>query len=73
MDTEDWKLLGIGAVFFAVLIAGLVSFCMLAAQAGCSAQATQMNVPHTWGVWSDCMVQIDGKWVPLSNYRQVGR
>lgn len=33
--------------------------------------ATWSDFPHRWGIWTDCMVQVDGKWYPADAVKAV--
>ena len=38
----------------------------------CDEQTKYIELPHTWSAWTSCMVEQDGKWIPLENWRYVG-
>jgi hypothetical protein len=38
----------------------------------CDEQTKYIELPHTWSIWTSCMVSQDGKWMPLSSWRYVG-
>jgi hypothetical protein len=41
---------------------------------GCSAKAGGLGIPQRYDVFGGCMVQpADNQWVPLENYRYVGK
>lgn len=39
------------------------------AEYGCYAKSKAMRLPGDYGPMQGCMVQADGKWVPLESYR----
>lgn len=41
----------------------------LLAYASCASHAKKMGLDYSWGPLQDCMVLIDGQWVPLESYK----
>lgn len=39
--------------------------------ATCSAQATKMGFESSWGPLQDCMIKVNGRFVPLSAYKVI--
>lgn len=37
----------------------------------CEAQAQEMGVAYKWGYWTGCMVEVNGRFIPLKNYRML--
>lgn len=37
--------------------------------ASCHATADQMQLPSQFSIWTDCMVSVDGRWMPISSYK----
>jgi hypothetical protein len=36
----------------------------------CDASTAGIGFPHTWSVWSSCMIEpTPGQWIPLKNWR----
>ena len=35
----------------------------------CSDKTKGMGFPHKWGWFSGCMIDVNGSWMPLDNYR----
>lgn len=59
-------------VFVIALFAGVGALALWMDAQSCEAKATAMQRPHTWGVWTGCMIQAkDGQWVPIDNYRVI--
>lgn len=54
-----------------VLFAPIIGLGVWATSTSCRQQADVMGVEHQWGFFTDCMVKIDGKWIPLSSYVSV--
>ncbi len=38
-------------------------------QYSCSQKAEQMHLPSQYGLWTDCMIQYKGQWVPFKSFR----
>lgn len=38
----------------------------------CTEQTKEIGFPHRWGVFSGCMIEVNGSWIPLENYRFLG-
>jgi hypothetical protein len=70
-----WEDFGIPAlVVFAVIlgIGAIISApALMLAYAACASQASKMELDHSWGPLQDCMVKVDGKWMPLDSYKVV--
>lgn len=37
----------------------------------CNSQASKMELEHSFGPLQDCMVKVDGKWMPLASYKVI--
>ena len=63
----------LGVVFLVMIGFVCVIFVPIgwAGYAQCASQASKMDVPYSWGILQDCMVQLDGKWIPLDSYKVV--
>lgn len=35
----------------------------------CRSMASAMEFDYSWGPLQGCMIEVDGRWVPLQNYR----
>jgi len=35
----------------------------------CNQQTKDIGFSHKWGIWSGCMIEVNGSWMPLDNYR----
>ncbi len=48
-------------------------FCLIAGlnYAQCSSQASKMELEYSWGPLQDCMVRVDGKFMPIESYKVV--
>jgi hypothetical protein len=38
----------------------------------CNTETKYIGIPHKWGLWSGCLVQENGNWIPLDNWRYFG-
>lgn len=64
-------------LLFAAIILGLilgVVALMLAivvplASVSCHATANQMGLQGQYSFWTDCMINVDGRWTPLESYK----
>jgi len=56
------------AVVSMLVVFGGIGVLVLASYTYCSNVAEAMEVPHKWGLLSDCLVQINGNWIPLDQY-----
>lgn len=57
---------------FAVIAGSVVAIQYPLSRASCSAKAEQMNMPHQYGLWTDCMVQDKhGRWWPIERYSHI--
>ena len=66
---EDLKIIGIGAGIF-LTAAFLIGLGVIATKTQeCTAIGNFMSVEYQYSVWTDCMIKVDEKWVPLRNYR----
>lgn len=69
---EEWwgvfVVLGL-ALIAAVLV--LVSLAIFFDRPSCEATARAMEVPHQWEFWTGCMIQVDGRLIPLDAYKVV--
>lgn len=75
MDWDDVKAIGflMGAVFLLVGLIGtlIIGVAVVMERKTCLATGSAMGGPHRWGFWTDCMIEVDGRWVPLSAYKVV--
>ncbi len=70
MMKEDWKIIGGGLVIF-VVVMFLVGLGIVATKVQeCKAIGNFMGVEYHHSVWTDCMIKVDGDWIPLKNYRR---
>ena len=60
-------------IFAFVVVLGLLSastaFTYTIESMQCSAVATEMGVPYKYGLFTGCLVKVEGKYIPLTNYR----
>jgi len=69
MDDFPWA----GVIAFVIVLALLCGIGAVIDDAACSAKTADIGMPHRWGIFSGCMVQIpDGNWLPLETYRYFG-
>jgi hypothetical protein len=57
----------LGSIFG--VLAVVIAIAMHFAAIGCEVRGNAMGLPSQWGFYTDCMVQVDGKWIPLDKYR----
>jgi hypothetical protein len=55
----------------ALLTVGMTGVASYFSGRSCEATATAMGVPHRWSMFSECVVQVNGKWRPLNQRHQV--
>ena len=59
-------------IIVTVLTIGLLLIFLFAmSAASCSAIAHEAKLKHTWSVMTGCMVEVNGKMVPLDNWREI--
>lgn len=63
--------LGLFALFIGALLTGIIVLVYWGYSTSCYQIAEQMHVRHQFGFFTDCMIEIDGQWVPLSKYRKL--
>ena len=40
----------------------------------CTAQTIDIGLPARWSLWGGCQIQVqDGQWIPLNNWRYLGK
>lgn len=57
----------LGSIFGVLAI--IIAIAMHFAAIRCEVMGNAMGLPSQWGFYTDCMVQVDGKWIPLDKYR----
>ena len=59
------------AVTIVAIVAFAFWFTLWMTSIECSARAQQMQVNHTFSIWTGCMIRTpkEGKWVPIGAYR----
>ena len=69
MNAEDLS-------FLAFMIGGLLALVVIAVGityvvngASCRATAEVMRVPARFSLLTDCMIEFEGRWIPLDSYR----
>lgn len=64
-----------GSILFSFIVIGFSLFIYLVAylpsQYVCYRQATQMQMQHDFGFFTGCMIKVNGKYVPIENYRVI--
>ena len=60
--------LGVAAVV--AFTVGLVLLAMAASRTECEHTTAAMQLDSRWGVWTGCLVEVDGEWLPLDLYRE---
>jgi len=71
MDIRDFGFIGAALLGALLFVAGLFAVANLMSRLGCEATAAQMGVEHRYSVWTDCMVRVDERWIPLDAYKVV--
>lgn len=70
-----WKDFGIPFLVIVGIMIAIIAIItapvMMMVAASCSSQASKMELEHSWGPLQDCMVRVDGKWMPLDSYKVV--
>lgn len=69
MFKEDLKIIGLGVGFFVVAMFLIGLGVMATRTQECKAIAEFMDIEYRYSVWTDCMIRVDNKWIPLKNYR----
>ena len=69
--SEETKILGISLIVILTMIGFVVGFVALLANATCTSRSSIMGLQSSWGILQDCMVQVDGKWMPLDSYKVI--
>ena len=59
------------AIVTALLISVVTGFVWAATAATCATQASKMGFEHSWGPLQDCMILVDGHWIPIGSYRVI--
>lgn len=63
----------ISAMLCLVLLLALVTgICLVLDQKTCEEKTRNIGLPHTWSPWTSCMINQDGDWIPLENWRYIG-
>jgi hypothetical protein len=62
--------LGFITIIATILIGGAWSALWIA-EARCTSRAEMMRTSHQWSILTGCMINHDGQWVPLRNYRKI--
>lgn len=70
---EHDEFLALTVIFWVVVAIFPASFATAyyLTKASCLVQTSLMSVPSSFGLFSGCMIQVDGKWLPLENYRKI--
>lgn len=66
---RGWVPVVIGLWLLVGFVGGILLSVNAADRTRCSATAEQIGVAHDYGFWSGCVVEVDGTWIPLDNYR----
>jgi hypothetical protein len=61
------------AVCFTAFVGGFIALAFWSDSAVCSAQTREMVMAHEWSFPAGCRVKTAQGWVPLNNYRVVGK
>jgi hypothetical protein len=51
----------------------VVAFYLATAPASCRANGQKMGIEVDWGFWTNCMINVKGTWLPLSEVVPVER
>ena len=60
------------AIFIAILlavIALLLFICIKSDEVSCRSKAQKMGFECDWGIEYGCMINVNGKWMPIKAYR----
>lgn len=69
--SEPLLVIGGFIAFVLVLCAPILGVVTVLGHVTCASQARQMNVPYSYGLLQDCMVEVDGKWIGIDGYKIV--
>ncbi len=77
MDTFLDVIKGIGTLILGVLVIAVIIGALCAAFVpvfilSCNEQTKDIGLPHKYNFWGGCMVQENGNWIPLDNWRYLG-
>jgi hypothetical protein len=59
-------------VLMTMLLGPVIGGMLVVKGIACHATADAMHVSSTYSIWTDCMITVDGKTMPLSSYKVVG-
>ena len=59
----------LGIVAFTLILSAVFGIVYTFESTRCASIGSSMQVDSRYGILTDCMVNINGKWVPLANYR----
>lgn len=59
------------AAVLALVLFIVVAFAFFGDRPSCDATARAMEAPHQWGFWTGCLIQVDGRLIPLDAYKVV--
>jgi hypothetical protein len=69
--SDFWDSVKSCLIIILLFILGTFAVCTpiyLLGKQGCKETAAKMSVPYSFNLFTECMVQINGSWIPLSNY-----
>lgn len=70
----QWRAGWVAAFVVGIVLALALSIgtsAMWVVKTKCRNQANNMGFPYSWSVTSACMIQVEGRWVSIENYRIV--
>ena len=65
---DDWGGLILAVIISIVIFAIIIGIAAWLSSASCDKIAEQMGLPHQWSILTECMIQVDGTWLPLDRY-----
>jgi hypothetical protein len=72
MDKQDVKVYAGMVCFVLSILFGSLLLSYHMTKKSCIARAQIMDIPHQYGLFHGCMVQYNGKWLPISAIREAG-
>ena len=68
--SDELKMFGTITLVVVGVVAGIVFLAATIAEKSCQESAGAMAVNHRFSIWTDCMIEVKGRWVPLKAYRE---
>ena len=66
---NGWAIVGVFILGVSLLFGAVMGLGCIVLDASCSAQASRMGFPYSFGPLQDCMIQVDGQWILIASYK----